>query len=177
MSRALTVAADTSSDSSGGHRERRREHPVESRPRISPPILDWSDRDQHWDGFNEPCVLCGRPTPLVSDTGKPTHKACAEAWYEQHPDAWLEYEAERDRRASEARRAILASVDDRNLTGCSDPAATKLGGRPGGSMPRLPRAGRPPLNGPWRDPSTFAKSVAGRGESAATRRYRRASRA
>lgn len=91
---------------------------MESRPRIWPPILDWSDRKTHWDDLAYPCVLCKRLTNLVSDKGKPTHKACAEAWYEQHPDAWAAYEAERDARTAKARAArAAAGVDDEEEVG------------------------------------------------------------
>lgn len=60
--------------------------------RLWPPVLDWSD-PRHWDDTARPCVLCRRPTQLRSGQGKPCHKVCAEAWYEQHPQAWLQYEA------------------------------------------------------------------------------------
>jgi hypothetical protein len=87
---------------------------VESRPRIWPPLLDWHDRKAHWDDIAYPCILCRQPTNLVSDKGKPTHKACAEAWYEQHPEVWVQYEAERDARAVKARaaRAATGSVEE-----------------------------------------------------------------
>lgn len=68
---------------------------MESRPRIWPPVLDWSDPG-HW-GDDEPCVLCDFPTPLRSDDGKPVHKVCAEDWFEKRPDAWARYEEQRDR--------------------------------------------------------------------------------
>lgn len=67
----------------------RRERPVESRPRIWPPVLDWSD-SKHW-GAEEPCVLCRKPTQLRSDKGEACHKVCAEAWYEARPEAWARY--------------------------------------------------------------------------------------
>ncbi|MGW1071039.1 hypothetical protein ACWD4F_41900 [Streptomyces aureus] len=74
-------------------------------PRIWPPALDWR-ASTHWDydaaamDAPRPCVLCGHPSLLLSDDGAPCHKTCAEAWFEQHPDAWAAYEARRDRTTS-----------------------------------------------------------------------------
>ena len=45
-------------------------------------VLDW--RTGHNTEVQRPCVLCGRPTTLVSPRGKHCHKTCAEAWTEQH---------------------------------------------------------------------------------------------
>ncbi|WP_432052068.1 hypothetical protein [Streptomyces xiamenensis] len=48
-------------------------------------FLDWS-HPSHFDHTGDkPCVLCGGPTPMRSDKGKPVHKTCAEAWLEAHP--------------------------------------------------------------------------------------------
>ncbi|MDI5968630.1 hypothetical protein POF50_004595 [Streptomyces sp. SL13] len=48
------------------------------------PLFDWHD-SRHYDRTaDKPCVLCGRPTPLRSDNGKPVHKVCAEQWTHTH---------------------------------------------------------------------------------------------
>ncbi len=48
------------------------------------PLFDWRD-GKHYDHTGDrPCVLCGRPTPLRSDAGKPVHKVCAEHWTHAH---------------------------------------------------------------------------------------------
>lgn len=48
-------------------------------------LLNWSShRHFDFDG-DKPCVLCGKPTPLRSDKGKPVHKVCAEKWLNTHP--------------------------------------------------------------------------------------------
>ncbi|KNB49221.1 hypothetical protein [Streptomyces caatingaensis] len=50
-------------------------------------LLNWRDA-KHFDRFNdEPCVICGKPTPMRSDHGKPVHKVCAEAWLDAHTTA------------------------------------------------------------------------------------------
>ena len=46
-------------------------------------VLDWS-KDGRVGASEQTCVLCGRPTPLISPAGKPCHKTCAEAWTEQN---------------------------------------------------------------------------------------------
>lgn len=71
--------------------------------KVWPPVLDWKS-GEHWDydaaemGAPQPCVLCGTPSLLLSDKGEPCHKTCAEAWFEQHPEAWAAYEEQRDRK-------------------------------------------------------------------------------
>ncbi|SCL21254.1 hypothetical protein [Micromonospora aurantiaca (nom. illeg.)] len=45
------------------------------------PVLDWRHCAVADD---QPCVICGRPTPLRSPAGKPCHKTCAEAWIASH---------------------------------------------------------------------------------------------
>ena len=47
-------------------------------------LLNWRD-SAHWSGTDKPCVICHKPTPLLSDRGKPVHKVCAEQWIEDHP--------------------------------------------------------------------------------------------
>ncbi|MFE7410221.1 hypothetical protein [Streptomyces laurentii] len=50
------------------------------------PILDWGE-PRHFDHRrDQPCCLCGRPTPMRSHDGEPVHKACAEQWNHTHPD-------------------------------------------------------------------------------------------
>ncbi|GAB7035938.1 hypothetical protein AB0G35_31165 [Streptomyces sp. NPDC021749] len=41
-------------------------------------ILDWHS-DEHWSFESQPCRHCRRPTHLLDDQGKPSHKVCAEA--------------------------------------------------------------------------------------------------
>ena len=56
-------------------------------------LLDWSSAT-HFDHSGDlPCVICGKPTPLRSDRGKPCHKVCAENWLEQHSKVTRESEA------------------------------------------------------------------------------------
>ena len=69
-------------------------------PRVWPPFLDWRDQ-RHWNPAGpDECVLCGRLTPLLSEHGRPSHKTCAEAWFEANPDAWEFYERRRDHEPS-----------------------------------------------------------------------------
>lgn len=76
-------------------------------PRVWPPRLNWS-ASSHWDYAPDPspCVLCGKPTHLLSDSGAHTHKVCAEIWFEAHPDAWAEYELRRDARKKANRKGV-----------------------------------------------------------------------
>jgi len=61
-----------------------------------PVVLDW--RAGHNTEFPRPCVLCGRPTTLVSPRGKHCHKTCAEAWTEQYrPDQPPTFDRQPDR--------------------------------------------------------------------------------
>lgn len=47
-------------------------------------LLNWRS-GKHFDHSGDQlCVLCGGPTPLRSDRGKPVHKVCAEDWIDQH---------------------------------------------------------------------------------------------
>jgi hypothetical protein len=84
-------------------------------PKVWPPALDWKD-SKHWDftaaamDAPSPCVLCGKPSLLLSDDGKPCHKTCAEAWFEQHPQAWAAYEEQRDTKKDPKRRRNGADV-------------------------------------------------------------------
>jgi hypothetical protein len=40
--------------------------------------LDW-DHPDHWNrGRREPCRLCGKPSFLLDDAGRPCHKTCIE---------------------------------------------------------------------------------------------------
>lgn len=48
-------------------------------------LLDWHD-GRHFDGRqDQPCALCGIPTPMRSHDGEPVHKACAEQWIAANP--------------------------------------------------------------------------------------------
>ncbi|MEU7258167.1 hypothetical protein AB0B21_20460 [Streptomyces rimosus] len=50
-------------------------------------LLNWRDKDHFDPTGDQPCVCCGKPTPLRSDRGKPVHKVCAEDWIDAHqPD-------------------------------------------------------------------------------------------
>ncbi|MFM9369040.1 hypothetical protein [Streptomyces sp. Da 82-17] len=98
-------------------------------PRVWPPVLDWT-ASTHWDyeaaatDSPRPCVLCGKPSLLLSDDGKPCHKACAEDWFEQHPDAWAAFEKKRD--LAKAKKAkVAAELQRRELeqTDLFNPAA------------------------------------------------------
>ncbi|MFD8393502.1 hypothetical protein ACFV2N_30905 [Streptomyces sp. NPDC059680] len=48
-------------------------------------LLDWRSPEHFDHTGDKPCVICTKPTPLRSDTGKPVHKVCAEAWIDAHP--------------------------------------------------------------------------------------------
>jgi hypothetical protein len=48
---------------------------VDRRPRI---VLDWSHSSHYLKGDRPPCRLCGKPTFLADDDGRPCHKICAE---------------------------------------------------------------------------------------------------
>ncbi|MGW2096833.1 hypothetical protein ACWCPX_03805 [Streptomyces olivaceoviridis] len=48
-------------------------------------FLDWRSPEHFDHSSDKPCVICTKPTPLRSDTGKPVHKVCAEAWLDTHP--------------------------------------------------------------------------------------------
>jgi hypothetical protein len=80
-------------------------------PRVWPPVLNWKG-SEHWDydaaemGDPGSCVLCGAPSLLLSDDGRPCHKVCAERWFEQHPEAWAAYEERRDRKKSTTAPAV-----------------------------------------------------------------------
>ncbi|MFI1245018.1 hypothetical protein [Enterococcus casseliflavus] len=83
--------------------------------KVWPPVLDWK-ASTHWDydaaEMGDPglCVLCGTPSLLLSDKGEPCHKTCAEAWFEQHPEAWAAYEEQRDaKKTSVTTRATTAT--------------------------------------------------------------------
>jgi hypothetical protein len=40
--------------------------------------LNWSHPD-HWNrGRRQPCRICGKPSFLLDDAGRPTHKRCIE---------------------------------------------------------------------------------------------------
>ncbi|MFJ2646586.1 hypothetical protein ACIO1C_07660 [Streptomyces sp. NPDC087420] len=43
-------------------------------------FLNWRSSEHFDHTGDKPCVLCGTPTPLRSDRGKPVHKVCAENW-------------------------------------------------------------------------------------------------
>ncbi|MCX5169045.1 hypothetical protein OG616_13560 [Streptomyces antibioticus] len=47
-------------------------------------LLDWRSPEHFDHSGDKPCVLCDKPTPLRSDTGKPVHKVCAEQWIDAH---------------------------------------------------------------------------------------------
>jgi hypothetical protein len=51
-------------------------------------VLDWSDR-RHSSTRAEPCVMGDGLTFLRSDSGRPWHKTCAEAWLAANPGAAL----------------------------------------------------------------------------------------
>lgn len=93
-------------------------------PRVWPPALDWK-ASTHWDYEAEamnapkPCVLCGTPSLLLSDDGAPCHKTCAEAWFEEHPEAWAAYEEQRDRKRT-AKQKVAAVA-----TGAANPLFTQ----------------------------------------------------
>jgi hypothetical protein len=71
----------------------------------SPAGLPLNDEPDRWDGTLDwskggatpadtiygnarPCIVCGRPTWLLSPSKKvPTHKVCAEEFYRAHPKA------------------------------------------------------------------------------------------
>jgi hypothetical protein len=48
-------------------------------------VLDW----RAGDSLDQPtpCSICWENTWTVSPRGTPCHKACAESWVEQHPEA------------------------------------------------------------------------------------------
>lgn len=51
-----------------------------ARPRIEishGPCFDWSDRS-HWSPLDNPCRYCGGLTHLRDESGRPSHKTCAE---------------------------------------------------------------------------------------------------
>ena len=48
------------------------------------PLLNWRSPEHFDHTGDQPCVCCGRPTPLRSERGKPVHKVCAEAWIDSH---------------------------------------------------------------------------------------------
>jgi hypothetical protein len=61
-------------------------------------------------GAPRPCVLCGKPSLLLSDDGKPCHKVCAEGWFEQHPEAWAAYEDQRDHKTPQQKRTAALTA-------------------------------------------------------------------
>ncbi|WP_185912895.1 hypothetical protein [Streptomyces sp. WAC06128] len=95
-------------------------------PRIWPPALNWK-ASTHWDyeaeanGTPGACVLCGKPSLLLSTDGVPCHKVCAEGWFEQHPQAWAAYETQRDQPKTAAQMAAPQASDPDN--GLFDQAA------------------------------------------------------
>jgi hypothetical protein len=56
-------------------------------------------------------VLCEGLTHLLSDTGKPCHKTCAESWYEANPTAWEFYERRRDHQSKTKNPQAKAATD------------------------------------------------------------------
>ncbi|WP_329117453.1 hypothetical protein [Streptomyces sp. NBC_01465] len=61
-----------------------------------PRLLIWRDTG-HFDRFNDrPCTLCGKATPLRSQTNEPVHKVCAEAWNAAYPEAPRHRSGKRD---------------------------------------------------------------------------------
>lgn len=62
----------------------RRPGPGSGAPAAWPVLLNWRDSSHfRWD---EPCVLCEKPTPLRSHDGEAVHKKCAESWNAAHPE-------------------------------------------------------------------------------------------
>ena len=41
-------------------------------------VLDWRDSRHLGPARPRPCWVCGRPTRLLDDRGRPSHKVCAE---------------------------------------------------------------------------------------------------
>ncbi|MFC5174984.1 hypothetical protein [Streptomyces mutomycini] len=97
-------------------------------PAVWPPALDWKSA-AHWDydaeetGAPRPCVLCGKPSLLLSEKGEPCHKVCAEGWFEQHPEAWAVYEAQRDRKKTTAQEVLVEPVIGSDDSGLFETAA------------------------------------------------------
>lgn len=56
-------------------------------PAARPVLLNWRDSSFRWD---EPCVLCEKPTPLRSHDGEAVHKTCAETWNAAHSEKAIE---------------------------------------------------------------------------------------
>jgi hypothetical protein len=53
---------------------------------ITVPLFDWRKTATVLPaGKTEPCVICHKPTMLLSPRGKPVHKVCAEQWTDRHP--------------------------------------------------------------------------------------------